>query len=84
MTPILPTIHPCDLRIVSALKFFAGIAGVTTILVGSFVLIGWALDIETLKRVFPFPGLPSMKANAALCFVLAGLSLTLEGISRDA
>jgi len=52
MTPILPTIHPCDLRIVSALKFFAGIAGVTTILVGSFVL--------------------------------AGLSLTLEGISRDA
>jgi len=82
MTPILPTIHPCDLRIVSALKFFAGIAGVTTILVGSFVLIGWAFDIALLKSVLP--GLATMKANAALCFVLAGLSLTLEGISRDA
>ena len=37
------------------------------------MLWGWALDIPALKSMVP--GFTSLKANAALCFVLAGLAL---------
>ena len=41
-------------------------------LVGDSVLFGWALDVITLKSVLP--GLATTKPNAALTFVLAGIS----------
>jgi diguanylate cyclase (GGDEF)-like protein len=49
-------------------------AGVSVV-VGLTVLVGWALDIESIKSVAP--GLVSMKANTAIGFVLTGLSLWL-------
>jgi len=41
--------------------------------VGLSVLAGWAFGIPTLASVFP--GLATMKANTAGCFILAGLAL---------
>jgi PAS domain S-box-containing protein len=43
------------------------------------VLLGWVTDQMALKTVLP--GFVSMKANSALCFSLAGLSLGLAGQS---
>jgi len=45
------------------------------ILVGSGVLLGWATGIESLKSISP--SFSQMKANTALCFILAGISLLL-------
>jgi PAS domain S-box-containing protein len=51
------------------------------VLVGCLVLIGWGWDIPLLKSIFP--SLASMKANTALCFVLAGVSLGLQTRKRQ-
>lgn len=58
---------------VYSLNAFSRGASVAVVLVGCLVLVGWALGIKALKSVLP--GLVTTKANTALCFVLAGLSL---------
>lgn len=50
-------------------------AGLIAAVVGSVVLLGWILDVETLKSMLP--GLPAMKANTAICFVLMGAGMVL-------
>jgi diguanylate cyclase (GGDEF)-like protein len=62
-------------RINSNLKAFVLGAGIFVVAISCLVLSGWALDINLFKTVFP--GFPSMKANTAVCFLLAGLSLLL-------
>jgi PAS domain S-box-containing protein len=49
-----------------------------TILIGLLTIIGWFNDSVLLKQVRP--GFPPMRFNAALCFVLSGLSLLLSAI----
>ncbi|MGQ0762150.1 MAG: PAS domain S-box protein [Acidobacteriota bacterium] len=60
------------------LRHSSGVA-IFTAGIGVLVLVGWAVDSPTLKSVFP--GMVSMKANTALCFLLLGLSLRL--LQRD-
>ncbi|ELR96969.1 PAS domain S-box protein [Gloeocapsa sp. PCC 73106] len=49
--------------------------------IGCFVLLSWQLDIPLLKS--GFVGMSStMKANTALCFILAGMSLRLLQCKR--
>lgn len=49
------------------------IASIISIFVGVFVLIGWTFNIAVLESIFP--QFITMKANAALSFILLGLSL---------
>jgi methyl-accepting chemotaxis protein len=57
-------------------RSFSPLAGATAVLAGFLVLIGWMFDIAVFKSVLP--DLVSMKANAALGFVVAGVSLWLQ------
>ena len=47
---------------------------------GMVVLWGWAFDIMAFKSVLP--GLPTLKVNAAICFMLCGFSLGLYATNK--
>jgi PAS domain S-box-containing protein len=69
-------LHLQDILKIPTNSLVAKVASAIPILVGSFVLVGWWLGIEVLKR--GFIGSPAtMKVNTALCFVLCGVSLRL-------
>jgi PAS domain S-box-containing protein len=55
---------------------FVQLASSLVVLVGCLVLIGWTLNLGVLKS--GISGLTTMKVNAAICFVLAGISLNLQ------
>jgi PAS domain S-box-containing protein len=59
----------------------ARIASFIVILVGCLVFMGWSLNIPIL--ISPILGGATMKANTALCFILAGISLVLQTRHRQ-
>jgi signal transduction histidine kinase len=67
-------------RLCRNLRRVARLQGCIVLLVGLVVLIAWVFDISSLKGLRP--GLPTMKANTALGFVLSGGSLVLVGSFR--
>jgi signal transduction histidine kinase len=60
---------------IASFRSFAKWASIIAIVVGYHVFLGWAFDIQILKS--PWPGFTTMKANSALCALLAGLGLYL-------
>ncbi|MBI3922287.1 MAG: hypothetical protein HY318_12780, partial [Armatimonadetes bacterium] len=68
-------------RFVASPMSCSRLASGASILVGCFVLIGWIFDVPLLKSVFP--GLVTMKANTAICFILAGVALWLRVAERE-
>jgi len=60
-------------RSVTIARSISEIASILIILGGCAVLIGWALNIQTLKSIYP--GFVTMKVNTAICFILIGVAL---------
>jgi PAS domain S-box-containing protein len=65
--------EPAAPQIAARLSWICRVAGVSAAALGTVVLSGWLLDIASLKSIVT--GWPTMKANAALACILAGLSL---------
>ncbi len=59
----------------SRFRSFAQVGSVVVFLVGCLALMGWVFNIDILKSILP--GAVTMKANTAVCFLLAGASLWL-------
>src|SRR5688572_27516542 len=68
---------PLNPRLVTSYRTAARAAAGFVLMIGILVLAGWLFNISTLKGILP--GLATMKANTALAFVLAGISLWLAG-----
>lgn len=70
-----------DVGIVRGFEIFARIAGAIIVGVAIGAIVGWASGIRVLTEVVP--GQPSMKANAAISFILVGCSLVLGGFDHS-
>lgn len=55
--------------------YITPLAGLFSILIGTFVLLFWTIDITILYNIFP--QFVTMKANTAIAFLLAGIALCL-------
>ncbi|KYC42624.1 hypothetical protein WA1_14850 [Scytonema hofmannii PCC 7110] len=58
-----------------SLQLFSKRISLAVIFIGGIVFLGWLLNISLLKSILP--GMPSMKVNTAVCFILTGASLWL-------
>ena len=63
-------------RTVALLKSISAYLGLAVAAAGLIVIVGWAYDIAALKSISPI--FVSMKANAAVCFILIGLALWMR------
>ncbi|MEG4519203.1 MULTISPECIES: PAS domain S-box protein [unclassified Microcoleus] len=64
----------------AAVQSFSKKASIAVMAIGCTVLLGWIFDLQMLKSILP--GLVTMKANSAICFILGGFSLFIQQIRR--
>ncbi|ATB39796.1 two-component sensor histidine kinase [Cystobacter fuscus] len=67
-------------RVSVLLRRLSRVHGAVVMAVGLVVLTAWVFDLTSLKGLRP--GLPTMKANTALCFILSGAALLIAGLTR--
>lgn len=65
-----------DPQLIARYQWLSLLFSVAVTLIGLIGLLGWSLDIHLFKSVFP--NLLPMRANAAVCFTLIGISLILQ------
>ena len=58
---------------IAAVQSFSKKASIAVMAIGCTVILGWIFDLQLLKSILP--GLVTMKANTAVCFILGGFSL---------
>ena len=61
---------------IAAVQSFSKKASIAVIAIGCTVILGWIFDLQLLKSILP--GLVTMKANTAVCFILGGFSLFMQ------
>jgi signal transduction histidine kinase len=66
---------PNNIRIIAIYKTFSKYAGISAIIIGISVFIGWGIDNTFLKSIYG--DWVTMKPTTSLCFVLEGISLLL-------
>src|SRR6476469_1504818 len=64
----------------AAVQSFSKKASIGVMAIGCTVLLGWIFDLQMLKSILP--GLVTMKANTAVCFILGGFCLFIQQIRR--
>ncbi len=69
------TQSPTLLHLVTDYQLLSRKLSLAVILIGIIAIVGWILNISVFKSILP--GLPTMKVNTALCFILGGSSLWL-------
>lgn len=68
-------------RLLTSYRNASRVTSGVVFVVGFLVLAGWLFNIPALKSVIP--GLATMKANTALAFALAGISLWLASTKHE-
>ena len=68
-------------RMCQYLRGLSRLQGGLVLSLGLVVLLAWVFDVSSLQSLRP--GLPTMKANTALGFVLSGVALVLVGLRRS-